>query len=101
MFLPSMRGDFTAYESYRYQPGIALDIPITAFGGAQDTAVKVDCLREWESHTEADFDLRILPGDHFFLQTHAKELVRAVETRLVSYGNEPSATLVGWSAEGR
>ena len=101
MFLPAMRGDFTAYESYRYEPGPALDIPITAFGGAQDTAVKAECLREWESHTEVGFDLNILPGDHFFLQTRAQELVRAVETRFVSCGTEQSATLVGWSAEGR
>jgi medium-chain acyl-[acyl-carrier-protein] hydrolase len=101
MFLPAMRGDFTAYESYRYQPAMALDIPITAFGGAQDKAVKADCLREWESHTAADFDLKILRGDHFFLQISAQELVRAVETRLVSCGTERSASLVGWSAEGR
>lgn len=101
MFLPAMRGDFTAYESYRYQPGDPLDIPITAFGGAQDRAVQADCLCEWESHTEAGFDINILPGDHFFLQASAQELVRTVETRFVSCEIERNATLVGWSAEGR
>jgi medium-chain acyl-[acyl-carrier-protein] hydrolase len=101
MFLPAMRGDFTAYESYRYQAGAALDIPITAFGGAQDKVVKPDCLREWESHTEADFDFKILPGDHFFLQTSAQEMIRAVKTGFISCGTERSTALVGWSAEGR
>ncbi len=101
MFLPALRGDFTAYESYKYQPGVPLDIPITAFGGAQDKAVKAACLREWELHTEAGFDINILPGDHFFQLTSAQQLVRTVEMRFVSCRTERSDTFVGWSAEGR
>lgn len=79
MFLPAMRGDFAAYESYRFQPGAPLDIPITAFGGAEDRAVKAECLHEWKMHTEAGFDCRILSGDHFFLQSSATELLRTIE----------------------
>jgi medium-chain acyl-[acyl-carrier-protein] hydrolase len=101
MFLPAMRGDFTAYESYRYQPGAPLDIPITAFGGAQDKAVKAECLHEWELHTEAGFDINILPGDHFFPLTSATELVRTVAAGFVACRAEQSSTFVGWSAEGR
>ena len=62
MFLPAMRADFTAYETYRSMPGDPLDIPITAFGGSDDTAVKSDSLQEWSLHTVAGFDMNVLPG---------------------------------------
>jgi medium-chain acyl-[acyl-carrier-protein] hydrolase len=104
MFLPAMRGDFIAYESYRYQPGAPLEVPITVFGGAQDKAVKAECLREWELHTEAGFDINILPGDHFFLLNSAEQLIRTVEARFVSCQTKQSAqsaALVGRNAEGR
>jgi len=60
-----------------------------------------ECLREWELHTDAGFDINILPGDHFFLLTSAQQLVRTVEMRFVSCRTEPSDTFAGWSAEGR
>jgi surfactin synthase thioesterase subunit len=95
MFLPAMRGDFTAYETYSYQPGSALEIPITAFGGAEDRMVKPECLREWASHTEAGFDLNILPGGHFFPSTCGQEMVRAFEARIVVDRGELSSTFAG------
>ncbi|HVC89126.1 MAG TPA: alpha/beta fold hydrolase [Acidobacteriaceae bacterium] len=95
MFLPAMRGDFTAYESYRYEPGPPLDIPITAFGGAQDKAVEPECLYEWELHTQAVFASNILPGDHFFSLTSGKELVRTIEARFVAGRSERNATFAG------
>ena len=82
MFLPSMRADFTAYENYRFQPGEPLSIPITAFGGADDSAVKVECLEEWSLHTVAGFDMNVLPGGHFFLTVSGKELLDAVQLRM-------------------
>ncbi len=88
MFLPAMRADFTAYETYRFQPGEPLEIPITAFGGANDSAVKIDSLREWSLHTVAGFDMNVLPGGHFFPTTSGRELIDAINVRMASaYGS--------------
>ena len=100
MFVPAMRGDFTAYESYRYKPGPPLEIPITAFGGAEDTAVKAACLHEWELHTEAGFDINILPGDHFFPLISCQALVHTVGTGFITCGSEQHATVLASRVEG-
>ncbi len=93
MFLPAMRADFTAYETYRFSPGAPLDLPIAAFAGADDRAVKPETLGEWTVHTTSDFDLTVLPGGHFFPTTSAKQLTRAMETRIAAHLNEPKSTL--------
>ena len=94
MFLPPMRADFTAYETYRFQPGDPLDIPITAFGGADDTAVKVETLREWSLHTAASFDMNVLPGGHFFPTTSGKQLIEAVQVRMDARPQHQNSTSI-------
>ncbi len=84
MFLPAMRADFTAYETYRFQPADPLDIPITAFGGSDDIAVKIDSLQEWSLHTVAGFDMNVLPGGHFFPSTSGRELMDALNVRMTA-----------------
>ncbi len=88
MFLPAMRADFTAYETYKLQPDCPLNVPITAFAGADDTAVSPEWMREWALHTDAGFDMNVLPGSHFFLTTNGGELVRALRSRIAADCNE-------------
>jgi medium-chain acyl-[acyl-carrier-protein] hydrolase len=82
MFLPGLVADFTAFETYRFQPDAPLDVPITAFGGEKDTVVTPDSLKEWALHTDAGFDMNVLPGGHFFPPSSATELVRLLQTRM-------------------
>jgi medium-chain acyl-[acyl-carrier-protein] hydrolase len=68
-FLPTLRADFAAHETYEYAEEPPLDCPILAVAGAADTVASPDDVRAWERHTMAAFDARVLPGDHFFIQT--------------------------------
>lgn len=68
LVLPCLRADFTVFETYQYRDGQPLDIPISAFGGTTDGYVKQDALAEWAAQTSQPFSLRMLPGDHFYLQ---------------------------------
>ncbi len=74
LLLPSIRADFTAYESYRYQPEPPLGCPITAMGGAHDASVSPAELAAWSEHTSVGFSQRIFPGGHFFIHS-AKPLL--------------------------
>jgi medium-chain acyl-[acyl-carrier-protein] hydrolase len=85
MFLPAMRADFTAYETYRFKPDDPLDIPITAFAGADDTAVQLESVREWTLHTVAGFDINVLPGGHFFPATSGSDLIRILQHRIEAH----------------
>ncbi|MES2220253.1 MAG: alpha/beta fold hydrolase [Acidobacteriota bacterium] len=95
MFLPGLRGDFTAYETYQFSPSDPLSIPITVFGGEQDTAVSPDCLQGWEIHTDAAFDITLLAGGHFFPPASTQALIRVLERQIPWYQGESNPALAG------
>jgi medium-chain acyl-[acyl-carrier-protein] hydrolase len=75
-FLPVLRADFAAHETYEYREEPPLDCPILAVTGAADTLAPPDQLDGWRRHTRAAFEARVLPGDHFFLQTQRAALLQ-------------------------
>jgi medium-chain acyl-[acyl-carrier-protein] hydrolase len=95
MFLPSLRGDFTAYETYQFRPSDPLAIPITIFGGEQDTAVPPECLPGWAEHTGAAFDIKLLPGGHFFPPASTQAIIRVLESQFPLYQGENNPIFAG------
>ena len=67
LMLPLLRADFSVVETYVYRPGVPLACPLTAFGGLRDSEVSRQELDAWREQTAGEFVLRMLPGDHFFL----------------------------------
>ncbi|MBD2136114.1 thioesterase [Anabaena sp. FACHB-1237] len=78
IFLPVIRADFTLLESYNYTEKAPFDFPITAFGGLQDPEVSHNALQAWEVQTNASFCLKMLPGDHFFINSAKKPLLQYI-----------------------
>lgn len=67
LFLPTLRADFAVSETYGCAPEPPLDCPITAFGGIDDLQVSRQDLAAWRTQTGGPFQVRMLPGAHFFL----------------------------------
>lgn len=65
-----LRADLTACDRYHYEPGPSLNIPVLAFAGTEDARVPVRDVMGWGGFTLSDFELRLLPGGHFFLVDH-------------------------------
>ncbi|MFD6354955.1 thioesterase II family protein [Nocardia tengchongensis] len=65
--LPVIRDDLRVCASHRYDSAPPLPCPIHVFGGAADPLVDDLELAAWREHTTAHSEVRILPGDHFFL----------------------------------
>jgi pyochelin biosynthetic protein PchC len=84
MFLPALRADYQAVETYRHRPGPALGIPITAVVGDADPRVSPQQAAAWGEHTSAGFTLRVLPGGHFYLTSRWTELAAFLADRLRS-----------------
>ncbi len=82
LFLPLLRADFSAAETYAYTAGAPLDCPISAFGGLQDHKVRQDDLAVWQKQTRRTFTLRMFPGDHFFLHSNQALLLQALSRDL-------------------
>jgi medium-chain acyl-[acyl-carrier-protein] hydrolase len=84
LLLPVLRADLAVCETYRYRPHVPLDIPISAFGGADDPEVSVDRLSAWREQTLAPFQQFVMPGDHFFLHSSEQALVGAIHREVSS-----------------
>jgi surfactin synthase thioesterase subunit len=81
--LPAVRSDFTLLETYKYEPRPPLGCPITAFGGLQDPRTTENGLESWRTETTGSFDLVMLQGDHFFLDTARPLLLQSITRSLL------------------
>ena len=82
LMIPRLRADFEACETYRPPTRQPLDVPLVAYGGADDPDVPPSALLHWAPLTQAGFEAVVLPGHHFFLH-HAREaLLRDIARRL-------------------
>ena len=97
LFMTAMRADFTAYELHRMEHEAPLPMPITAFAGATDGAVTVASMREWAIHTDAEFELNVVPGGHFFPPSTIETLIEMIRDRVIP---QPAEPMVGTAAEG-
>ena len=93
MMLPLLRADFSVAETYVCKTQPPLNIPMTVFGGLADKDVEREQLEAWREYTTASFKLRMLEGDHFFLNTSQSMLLRLLSSELASLvaGNRHSS----------
>ena len=84
LYLPVLRADFAAHETYEYVEEPPLGCPILAVTGAEDTLAPPNELSGWRRHTTAAFEAHVVPGGHFLLQSNPALLHRLIARRLVS-----------------
>jgi medium-chain acyl-[acyl-carrier-protein] hydrolase len=82
LFLPVLRADFSLWETYVYSDGEPLDCSISAFGGSDDSKLRLEALQQWGIQTRSPFTARMLPGDHFFLHSSRTLLLRFISEDL-------------------
>jgi surfactin synthase thioesterase subunit len=82
MILPVTRADYRAIERYVHTPGPPLNCPITAFVGDQDPNTTIDEAAAWAQCTAGEFDLRLFPGGHFFLDEHRAGVAQTISAAL-------------------
>ena len=71
LVLPMLRADFAMVDTYRFEHGLDLDMPVTAFGGLEDYDVSREMLTGWRDRTQGDFAMAMFAGDHFFIHAVA------------------------------
>ena len=90
LLIPLIRADFELVQTYSYEPGPALDCPISAFGGLQDAEIPQENMEAWHQHTRSYFLRRMLPGDHFFFKTAQPLFLQLLSSDLAGYLKESS-----------
>jgi medium-chain acyl-[acyl-carrier-protein] hydrolase len=82
LMLGIIRSDFTLTQTYQYTPGPKLSCPVSVFGGLEDADVTREELEAWCELTSNACSLRMFEGDHFFIQTNEKTVLRIVNEQL-------------------
>jgi medium-chain acyl-[acyl-carrier-protein] hydrolase len=83
LMLPYIRADFELVQTYKYYDDAPLRCRITAYGGLEDRAVTREALLRWQQHTQSQFSLHMLPGDHFFLRSATQPLLELLRPELL------------------
>ncbi len=83
LMLPLLRADFELNDTYQPIAHPPLECPVTAYGGLEDVETSKDQLEVWSEVTAGPFQLRMFPGDHFYLNQHRSRLIQAVAEDLL------------------
>jgi surfactin synthase thioesterase subunit len=82
MVLPSLRDDYAALATYLSRPIGRTRTPITVLLGSDDPATSPEAAARWQDHTSGDFCTYVFPGDHFFLNDKADEVLQLISGKL-------------------
>jgi surfactin synthase thioesterase subunit len=86
MIMPTVRGDYTAVETYRYMAGPRLRCPVSVLLGENDPQVTLAEAKEWRDHTDGAFSLRSFPGGHFYLAEQNAQVAQVLTEDLARFG---------------
>jgi len=82
IMIPILRADFQMIQTYKYLDDAPLACPITAYGGLEDDESPVELLYPWADQTCSNFNLRMLPGNHFFIRSSQSALLELLAAEL-------------------
>jgi pyochelin biosynthetic protein PchC len=83
MALPALRGDYTAIETYRPEPGAVTAAAITVLTGADDIRTSADEAAAWARHSTTECAVHTFTGGHFFVNDHRAAIARLIERHLL------------------
>ncbi|MFE9655846.1 thioesterase II family protein [Micromonospora sp. NPDC006431] len=87
--LPTLRADYRLVETYRPTLGAPLSVPVTAITGDDDPEAHVPEVADWRRCTTGEFQLRVLPGHHFYLIDRQAEVLDHVSEALGLPAGQP------------
>jgi surfactin synthase thioesterase subunit len=85
LILPAIRADFALADTYRYNPGPRLDIPITVLAGERDDGVSVEQVEGWQRETTHTIRVVWFEGDHFFINAEQTAVLDLLEVQLANH----------------
>ncbi|MDG4834246.1 thioesterase domain-containing protein [Solwaraspora sp. WMMD1047] len=87
LMLPTLRADFSLFETYEFRAEGPLPSDIVALAGAADPYVDEASLQGWRRHTTGAFEVRTFEGGHFFLRDSIEAVPMVRERSLRLAGN--------------
>lgn len=78
---PILKADFTAIETYVYDPSDPFDIPITVMTGLEEKITNAE-IEAWKIETNTTVVTIRFPGKHFFIFDFSKEIAEIINNIL-------------------
>jgi medium-chain acyl-[acyl-carrier-protein] hydrolase len=82
---PMLRADFALCHEYIYIPSEPLRCPITVLGGTRDEDAPDDELDAWCKETIGKCSVKMLEGDHFFINQQHATILPIIQRALVAH----------------
>ncbi|WP_424184830.1 thioesterase II family protein [Actinokineospora sp. G85] len=80
LVLGVLEADFALFDRYRPRlPPEPVRCPVVAFCGADDSVVPPDAVAAWRDSAAGPFEFRELDGGHFFVESHADQVLGRLE----------------------
>ena len=89
LILPPVLADYTASETYQFEPGPPLSCDITAMTGDRDSLNTTAEAAAWSAHTTGAFNLRVYPGGHFYLDDCRARVLEMISSSLAGSAASP------------
>lgn len=78
MVMPVLRADLRLLAAHRYAPAPPLECALTVFAGTEDHTTPIASLDGWCNETRGETAVRMLEGQHFFLESHRNLLLAEI-----------------------
>ena len=82
LFLPVIRNDCIAHETYVSPEPLPFDIPIWVYGGLYDETIEKSRLAGWAIHTSAASQVHMVDGGHLFVDNPPDLFIQSIVRRL-------------------
>lgn len=82
LMLPIVRADLAVVSDHRYEASSAFSCPISAFGGVDDRWVDEAQLGQWCVHTTSTFNLQMISGNHYYINSNSDDLIDRIKALL-------------------
>ena len=82
LLLPSLRADIVLLGKLRGCLTMCIKVPLSVFGGTDDSRVPRAHLEAWRRVATGEFHLRMFVGDHFYINPRRTEVLAEVSATL-------------------
>jgi medium-chain acyl-[acyl-carrier-protein] hydrolase len=82
VFLPAIHGEIRLAEIWADRHGRGVDAPMAVMYGRDDPVDSWASVRGWPRFSRRSCELIEIPGGHFFLETHRRDLIEIINNRL-------------------
>ncbi len=76
MAVQVIRNDLSLMESYEHRRSGVLSVPTIVLGGSKDPKITPDILENWRTLVAVEGNVKIYPGEHFFIFNYLDEVIQ-------------------------